>query len=344
MVIKAAAGRQVDALLADLSSSSEAAREAAVARLTIIGARAVERLAALAGSAAPAESRVSALRALDAIGDPRALATAVRAAHAAEPAVATAALTLLRGFLRGPHGPAALDAVAAEALDSARDGTVRAAAIAALEELEPSTRAPIWKALAADPDPRIRALVSTPAERRSTPATTHDLETMAQGRLPRDPERLRRALAHAPPRTPLSALEQLVGRIRDREALEPPATRAAWATARAAAHRALASRRSRLALYDLREWLERAEEPLPVDALAALEKIGDVSCLEPIAAAYARTAAEGRGAHDWWRQHLADVFRTIARRERVTRRHAVAKRIAAKWAVAEELWPGRTRP
>ena len=102
--------------------------------------------------------------------------------------------------------------------------------------------------------------------------------------------------------------------------------------ARAAAHVALAHRGSRLAVYDLRESLESADAPLPVEFLAALTLVGDRSCLEPIAAAY----AHARGGHAWWRQHLADAFRAIAARERITRRNAVMKKIEKRW--------GKTRP
>ena len=42
MVIKASTGRQVDALIADLASPSAITRDGAVARLTVIGERAVQ--------------------------------------------------------------------------------------------------------------------------------------------------------------------------------------------------------------------------------------------------------------------------------------------------------------
>jgi hypothetical protein len=99
-------------------------------------------------------------------------------------------------------------------------------------------------------------------------------------------------------------------------------------------HVALADRNSRLALYDLRESFEAASTPLPVDFLAALSKVGDSSCLEALATAYARASPprpSGAGKSvDWWRQHVADVFRTIVTREGLTRRHAVLKKIEAR--------------
>jgi hypothetical protein len=83
-------------------------------------------------------------------------------------------------------------------------------------------------------------------------------------------------------------------------------------------------------LYDLRETLEASNGPLPVEFLAALERIGDVSCLEPIASAYITAPVEG----EWWREHLVHAFRAIVARERVTRRHAAMKKIARRWPEA----------
>ncbi|MGE5245931.1 MAG: hypothetical protein ACM3SQ_17040 [Betaproteobacteria bacterium] len=343
MVIKAAAGRQIDTLIADLASASDVTREAAVARLTIIGGRAVERLMALTDSDTRPEARAAALRALHAIGDPRALGPAVRAASAANAATATAAIVVLRGLLRSALGAAALDALTAQALDRARAPAVRAAAVEALGDLDPDTRAPLWNVLADDPEPAVRAVVEAHARGTPPPGPARGLADLAEGPLPDDPDALRRAIARAPARTSLTTLQELVNRIREREAIERPPRRGAWSSARAAAHLALAARNSRLALYDLREWLQQAEGPLPVDAIAALEQIGDESCLEPIAAAYAKATVSGRSGHDWWREHLADAFRAIAKRERVTRRHAVARRIATRWGAAAELWPHRSR-
>jgi HEAT repeat protein len=342
VVIKASSGRQIDGLVADLSSDRDVVREAAVARLTVIGTRAVDRLTALASDdRAPQAARAAAFRTLDAIGDPRAVPVAARAMRSPSAPVAAAAAAVLRGFLRGPHGAEALDALTAQALDPSRDPAVRVAALDALADLEAETRAPVWDALAGDPDAAVRAAL----ERHDSVASSArvDLDAAADGELPDDPDALRHLLAGAPASTPLARFQQVIDRVRAREAMEPPPRRAQWATARAAAHLALAARNSRLALYDLREWLDAAEGPLPVDAVAALEKIGDASCLEPIAAAYARSTAAGRPAHDWWRQHLAAAFRSIVKRERITRRHAAVKKIEAKWAVLPELWPGRSR-
>ena len=93
---------------------------------------------------------------------------------------------------------------------------------------------------------------------------------------------------------PLPLLQQLIERVRFREGAESGPVRAEWLALRAPRTGALADRGSRLALYDLRESLESAREPLPVDFLGAAAAIGDVTCLEPLAAAYAHAIEAGR--------------------------------------------------
>src|SRR5262249_34775160 len=143
------------------------------------------------------------------------------------------------------------------------------------------------------------------------PAVLAKSGTDIDGAWPDDPGEVRELIVSASGTAPLPALLRAVERIREREPSEPAARRREWMQARATADVALATRGSRLALYDLRESLEGADSPLPVEFLAALTAIGDQSCLEPIAAAYARTVEARRGREDWWRQHLADAFHTI---------------------------------
>jgi hypothetical protein len=82
----------------------------------------------------------------------------------------------------------------------------------------------------------------------------------------------------------------------------------------------------------LRESVERASGRLPVSFLAALHLVGDSSCLEPLAAAWNRSPED-----EWWRHQLASAFRAITRREKITRRHAILKRLAARWPNAPFL-------
>ena len=97
--------------------------------------------------------------------------------------------------------------------------------------------------------------------------------------------------------------------------------------ARGAAHAALARRGSRVALYDLRESFDAAQEPLPLDFLAAATMLGDTATLEPLARAWAAAAP----VEKWWRERLRDAADEIMKREKLTGRSAVVKRLREKW-------------
>jgi HEAT repeat protein len=324
VAIRASSSTQIHALVADLASSSAVTRDAAIARLTVLGSRAVERLLALADADGETTARAAAWRTLEAIGDPRAFDPALHALALAstDPAIGAAAAGVVRVFIRGPRGAAAVDRLTTVALDRSRSDVVRLAAIRGLRDLEASTIAPLLKSLAGDPSPAVRAEAAS--ERRSVdPASL--LTAAAERGLPDDSNALRAALGQAGDAVPLPLLLRIVERVREREGAEPPAGRDEWRLARAAAHQALAARGSRLALYDLRESLETMKGRLPVEFLAPLALVGDASCLDAIAAAH----AAARDA--WGRQHLADAFYTIVAREKLTHRHAVMRRIARKW-------------
>jgi len=287
--------KSTDTLIAQLASDSSVARESAVARLTVIGARAVDRLLDVASSSAPSIARAAALQALERIGERRALATALALAGDADTEVAIAAIGVARPFVKGREGVSAVDRLTAIAVDRARPATVRAAAVDALKELPPPTIEPLLKQVAADP-----ALLSA------------------------EPEAMRATIA-ASAKAPLPSLLKLVEDIRHREQTAPRDVRGEWLAVRGAAHALVARRGSTIALYDLRETIERAAAPLPADFITALSRIGDATCLEPVAAAYAK-------ARDlWWKKSLADAFRAIVKREKITRRHGVMKKIERKW-------------
>jgi hypothetical protein len=333
LTVRKSSSKQIESLAADLSSASVATRDAAVARLTVLGARAVERLVALATSAADAPARAGAWRTLEAIADPRALEPALTTLADArtDPAVGAAAVGVARVFLLGDRGAAAIDRLTSLALDRERAGSLRVAALRALRELGATTIAPVLTSLANDPNALIREeLRGTTASGRGRGGRTAaaqrvDLARAAETGLQDDAAALRRALSRTDEDFPLPMLLRIVEHVRERESTEPDDRRIEWTMARAAAHLALANRGSRIALYDLRESLERTAAPLPVEFLAALSLVGDASCLEAIASAHARAR------NLWWRQHLADVFRTIVAREHLTRRHAAMKKIEKKW-------------
>jgi HEAT repeat protein len=323
VVIRSSSAREVDALITDLSCDRTVVREAALARLTVIGARAVVHLTDLAArTTASAPGRVAALRALEAIGDARAIDVAKRALGDDDKAVAVAAAGLLQRFLTGNRGADVTDALTATALDRGAQEAVRLAALLALEDLERAALEPLWEALATDSSGSVRAHAAD-ARRGRHVEVASDV-----GPAPLDdPERLRRELSTNGRPVSLPELQRLIDRIRTREESESGAQREAWRRARGAAHVAVAKRGSRLALYDLRESLERSTSPLPVEFMAALSLAGDATCLDSIAAAHAHTGADD----EWWRDHLSDAFHAIVRREKLTGRHAVMKKIQKRW-------------
>lgn len=309
------------------------AREGAVARLIVIGARAVERLIAVANSGAPAQARAAAFHALEAIADRRSLEPALRALDANDPVVTSAAISAVRPFLGGAQGAAGLDRLAGVALDAARPERIRLEAMRALAELTSSTLDPLWSRLAQDASPPVRAYAATRPKKRgrgASAARSGAARVAADEDLHSDdPAAVRASLARLGPHAALTTLHRLLERIRDREARDLK-RRAEWITTRGAVHAALARRGSRLALYDLRESLESATGPLPVEFLAAAADVGDASCLEAVAAAWTRATSAGLGERDWWPTHLAETFRVIARREHLSPRHAVMKKIAKR--------------
>jgi HEAT repeat protein len=337
--IKPSSTREIQTLIADLSGGSDVKRDAAVARLTIIGARAVERLAALALSEAPSATRVAALRALDGIGDDRMFDVVMRAIAVQDLDVVVAAIGAARRLLQLPRGMAVIDRLTAVSLDRTRSDKVRAAAIRALSELKPATLAPLMQSLAGDPSSAVRGAAQATSARQPIGIANNPIAALtrvAQDTLPDDAVVLRRLIARGERGTPLPVLARLIERIREREGEERGVRREEWAAARASAHLALARRGSRMALYDLKESLEKQAAPLPVDALAALSLIGDASCLAAMASSYARSKDR------WWKDHLREVFGTVVKRERLTKRHAAVRALERKSpGLVSALWPAK---
>jgi HEAT repeat protein len=339
LAIRASSSKQIDALINDLGGSA-VARETAVARLTLLGARAVERLIVAAVSAGHAGGRVAAWRALEGIGDLRALDPALAALGAPdlEPVIGVSAAGVARVHLRGPRGAAAVDRLAEVLLDRTRAEMLRLAALRALRELDPATIAPILASLAGDPNPIVRteAGLSDRGAPRGTGDPVEVIARVAAGNLGDDADVVRHAVNLAGSAAPLASLQKVVERVREREGAEPATVRDEWRLTRAAAHVALAHRGSRLALYDLRESFESAKGPLPLEFLTALSLVGDATCVEALAAAHARAKDA------WWRHHLADAFNKIVQREKLTRRHTAIRKAEKKWKRAlDEMWAGK---
>ena len=299
----------VRALLQALGQDGDR-REAAIARLTILGSRVVPQLVATFESPADRDRQVAVLRVLEAIADERGLPVA-RAAVASGGDVALAAVAVLRELLTKPTRGAdvqALDLLLDMARDSRSDRRLRAAAREALDNAPEDVRAAV-RTLGTPEDP-VEAL----------------WQDALAGHLPDDARQLREAVSARAADTPLADLRRLIEAIAERERAQTkqPASHD-WTAARGAVHQALALRGSRVALYDLRETFERASGPLPSPFLAAVTIVGDDSCVEPLAAAFAHADAEPR-----WKHLLAQAFHEIVKRERLTRRHSTLRRALAR--------------
>ncbi|NOT24559.1 MAG: hypothetical protein HOP16_00530 [Acidobacteria bacterium] len=278
-----------------------------MARLRLLGSRADERLATLIASDAPSDARAAALKAIEGREDARARQIAAAACRDSESEVAIAAIGVLRGSVAGEPGTDALDALVGVAVDSERDAVVRQSAVDALSELPADIVRPLLQGL---PESLLPG-----AEPSSHPvATIGDPLSMS-------------AWINEHREAPLSSLHEAVTRIRQRESDElPPQVRDAWTAARGAAHAALAARGSRVALYDLRESFDSTPRSLPLDFLTAMGEIGDASCLEPMAKAWSAAPNDA-----WWRARLQDTATAVMKREALTARQAVVKRVRSKY-------------
>jgi hypothetical protein len=291
---------EIERLIADLAQAEATRRDGAVARLRVMGVRVLPHLVTLIESKGPSGARAAALAVVEGFDDARVIGLARTALHELDTEVALAAIGVLRGWLTREDGTHALEAVTAAALDKRRDGTVRLAALDALSELPPELVAPI----------RERA----PVDGGDRPALD-------------DPATLGAWLAEHGATAPFSALHAAVAGAREREQADTLGRRRdEWIRMRGAAHLALAHRGSRVALYDLREAFDVARQPLPADFLAAAARVGDESCLEPMARAWV-----GAKGEPWWRRRLMETAADVVARLKLTGRHATLRRIRVKW-------------
>jgi hypothetical protein len=341
LVIKASAASEIRALIDALGGPDDVMREAAIARLAVIGARGVEKLVAAYDTADAARTREAVLRALEPIGDRRAIEVAQRGmAEGGE--VAPAAIAVLRGLLdsrQGDVAAAALDRLVATALDRGAHPRLRLDAFEALQGMPAGIRERVGAALESDPDTKR----SLEAVGRPRDAAIEVLWAEAcAGRVADDPGAIAAAVQKKAASTALTSLQRMIEGIRAREAAAASDTvRGQWTSLRGALHQSLAKRGSKVAMYDLREALDEASAPLPISFLAALQVLGDVTCLEPIASAYARARQED----SWWRQQLGEAFRAICRRERITKKNAALKRAVSRCPDLASVGPSaRTRP
>jgi HEAT repeat protein len=290
----------IDRLIADLHSPDSIRRDAAVARLRILGPRALPRVIEVISSNESAHVRAHALEALEGLDDVRVIDVAFGALGDGDVDVVIAALGVLRGWVAEETGTRLLDAISAITVDRSRDARVRIAALAALSEL---------------PEHLVRPIRDQAPPPESAGPSLEDPVAVAEW-----------IQAYGAGAT-LSTLHELVTRTREREQTESSSRlRSEWQLARGRAHQALARRGSLVALYDLRETFEAATTALPQSFLSTAAAIGDASCLEPLACAW---AAAGKDLD--WKHQLSTTAATIMRREKLTGRTAAIKKLRASF-------------
>jgi len=290
----------IDRLIAELQSPDSIRRDAAVARLRILGGRALPRLIELVAVHDSASVRALAFDALEGLDDVRVIDVAFDGLRDGDVEVVIAALGVLRRWVVEETGTRLLDAITAIVVDRSRDARVRVAALAALSELPEHLVRPIRD--------------QAPPPESAGPS----LE---------EPLAVREWIQAYGAGATLSTLHELVTRTREREHDESSSRlRSEWLQARGRAHLALAKRESRVALYDLRETFEAATSALPQSFLSTAATIGDGSCLEPLARAW---GAAGRNLD--WKHQLSTTAATIMRREKLSGRSAAVKKLRTNY-------------
>jgi hypothetical protein len=329
VAIRRSAAGEIEILLADLCSDDPLARETAEARLIVIGVRAIPHLIVAFDRSASAGAKLAIMKVLETTPDRRSaeLGAEQLESEAADPAVRAAAVELLGAFLESPESTRVLDTLTAFILDAEAPHALRLRALDVIERALPHVLKPLRVRLAEDPSSTIRAWASASTS-AGAPVVEPRLaiESAAAGE-PADPRFLRELVPAGSADAPLPTLHRLVEVARDRESSSPSADRDAWLSVRGAVHLALARRGSRVAVYDLREAIARAAVPLPEGFAEAAGLVGDGACLESIAELLVRHPADADTRMREWQSGLVRAGRQIVERERLTRRHALIKKI-----------------
>jgi hypothetical protein len=333
VAIQRSSAAETAVLVRELVGADAIKREAAAARLAILGARAVPRLLESLEGASSA-GQIAILHALEAIGESRTLNRILPLADSSDVAVAVAAVGAIGAHLNAVNQRSsadALDALSRVSLDASRPEAVRLAALQALSALSPDVLATMHERLEADRSPRIRrAIGREPRFDRARDLAAARLEAAAQG-LQEDPDTLRMLIHEAGEDVGLALLHELVLAIRERERTTAGSDVARWRAARTTAHVVLAERGSRLALFDLRESLDSVSGSALDDLVRAAHLVGDSSCLTPLASAWTHQADGDR------RDRLAAAFDAIRRREKLTRRHGAIRNVLMRFPSAAGL-------
>lgn len=334
MAIQRSAAREIEGIVALLASPDAVTRHTAAARLSTIGPRAVPHLVDGFQAASGHVARVAILKVLETLRDRRGLSLAldVLADAGREPATAAAAIELLGAFLDG-ESTHALETLGSVAVDATRPELERLAAWHTLARMPERILAPLRRRLARDDNPVVRRRAEQPRQAGTAPPAL-DPDAVLEAAAARDgadPSLVGAAIRASAATVPLGTLHRVIERARSREdAGCDEADRIEWMELRAAAHVALAGRRSRVALYDARDTVAAATRPLPHGFATALAQVGDAACLDAIADALSHAPADASPETREWRARLLDAGRAILDRERLTRRHAAVRRLVRR--------------
>jgi HEAT repeat protein len=255
--------------LGRLSSESAAERDAAIARLTLLGPRALEPLQAVLRGAGPA--RLAAMAVVEALRDPRALPDLLRLAADPDTAVARRAIEAVAAYNDGRAARAlarSLPDLRPEARAAAASGLARLYAAGAVEALEPI----LDVLLDEDEDEATRLAAASvlrhlePRERSAVAARLRHTRNAALG------ARLRAVPLHDDAGDPAALVETLVASSGNPElALKSAqALRACGDRAVEPIHRALESTERLLPLRLLAETLGHFGAPASIPALHRL--------------------------------------------------------------------------
>jgi HEAT repeat protein len=333
VAIRRSASDEIRRLVADLSTTSQRARDTATARLSVIGERAVPHLLEGLAASGSAVGRAAILKVLEVTSDRRGVdaALALLKNPGTEPGVALAAVSLVGRCLDSERGPESLEALTRIAVDETAADLLRLASLDVLAGMPARVLVPLRERLGSDPSPAVRARAAGSAA--SSPPHADPLAALEEAAAggPADPALLKVLLKATAGQVPLASLHRLVETTRTHEhAARSDLDRSAWQEVRGMVHVALSDRGSRVAVYDLRETLESAPGMLPAAFLSALGRVGDRSCLEAVVGALAR-ATTSRKPNAEWRGQLLATARSIVQREGLTRRHGVVRRVMSRW-------------
>ena len=310
MPIVPSRSREIQERVAELASTSPGVRESAIARLTLLGERAVQPLIETLRAGSPV-ARLGAIKVLEQLNAPRALPALLGQLTAVESEIVAAAAAAIAGLggakAVGPLSKA-LGHEDAQARAAAADALAKLFATGVEEALEPL----VGTLLDGKADERLRRI----AER-------------ALSRLPARELRAIRARINNSPPAPLPPTATITSLHRELQGVSDTA-------AAIRLHQALAERGSRIALYDLRERLEARPAKSAEALLDIAARIGDASLVASIVSLAAdRTALTAA---------CADALAAIVSREKLRRTHRLVKAVRPEHrAILDGLWSRAAR-